>query len=410
VLVAQIPGRHPAGDHRAVVGPGRLHRPRVLLGVEGLVLGRQPVPPGGVEGVALQVDQLLDRLPLTGVAGPEGGGEPVGLAVVPGDVVEAVEPGLGQLAAAGPVVVVAQPADEVEDHRGAPHPGREPLEAAQRRLGRRVLAAAADIAVHPVGVRPVGLDGHGAEPQLLDEPPGHAGPGGVELVGAVGGLADQHEAGVPDQVEQDDVVVGHAVGIGDRHDPARPLLAEGLDGGAHAGPGGQAVVDQDHGPCGELRRWPAVPVGLLAPGQLAALPLGHLLDGLRPDPEAADDILVEDQGPAADDRPHGHLLVAGDPELADQEHAQGRRARSRPRRPPAPRPGAARGRRRRGGPVPLQEPGQDPAGPSPVAEQRTISHPHSRSSPEHLGYLHPGAATIGGRPGAPWRDNSWGWA
>ena len=226
--------------------------------------------------------------------------------------------------------------------------------------------------------------------------------------------------GVPDQTEQD-VVVGHAVGGGDRLDADGGHLGRTLGGrrravpdgrgGAHAGPGGQAVVDQDHGLSGELRRWPAVPVGLLAPGQLAALPLGHLLDGLRPGPEAADDVLVEDQSPAAGDRPHGHLLVAGDPELADQEHAEGRAERGRDlvgHRHPAP--GLPEDDDVGAAPVPLQEPGQDPAGPSPVAEQRTISHPHPRSSPEHLGYLHPGAATIGGRPGAPWRDNRWGWA
>jgi hypothetical protein len=148
----------------------------------------------------------------------------------------------------------------------------------------------------------------------------------------MGGLADQHQAGVPDQIEQD-VVVGHAVGGGDRLDADGGHLGRTLGGrrrarpdgrgGAHAGPGGQAVVDQDHGLSGELRRWPAVPVGLLAPGQLAALPLGHLLDGLRPDPEAADDVLVEDQRPAAGDRPMATSSWPGTPSLRTRNTPRG---------------------------------------------------------------------------------------
>ena len=71
VLVPQVPGRHPAPEHRAVVLLRRLDRPGILLGVEQLVLGEQPVTPGVLHGVTLEVDELVDRLPFAGVAGPE---------------------------------------------------------------------------------------------------------------------------------------------------------------------------------------------------------------------------------------------------------------------------------------------------------------------------------------------------
>jgi hypothetical protein len=107
------------------------------------------------------------------------------------------------------------------------------------------------------------------------------------------------------------------------HGAPGPQLAEGLDGGAHAGARGEAVVDHDDGLARDLGRGTALPVGLLPPEQLAALPLGHLLDDLGPDAEPADDVLVADQRPAAGDHPHGHLLVAGDAELADQVDVEG---------------------------------------------------------------------------------------
>jgi hypothetical protein len=101
-----------------------------------------------------------------------------------------------------PVVVLAQPSDEVQHHRVAPHPRREPLEAAQRLLGGGVVATTLDVPVDPVGIGPVPLHRDGAEPLLLDEPPRHGGAGRVELVRAVGGPADQHQAGVAHEIEQ----------------------------------------------------------------------------------------------------------------------------------------------------------------------------------------------------------------
>lgn len=92
---------------------------------------------------------------------------------------------------------------------------------------------------------------------------------------------------------------------------------------AHAGPRRQTVVDQDDGLALDGRGWPSIPVRLLASQQLAALLLGHLPDDLGGDPQAADDIVVEDEHPAAGDRPHGHLFVAGNPELAHEKDVEG---------------------------------------------------------------------------------------
>ena len=106
------------------------------------------------------------------------------------------------------VVVVAKPADEVEDVGVAPHPGRESLESRQRVDGLGIVAAAADVAVDAIGVGPVGLDGHGVEPLLADQPLGDLRPLPIKLVRAVRGLADQDETGVADQFQEGIVVVG----------------------------------------------------------------------------------------------------------------------------------------------------------------------------------------------------------
>ena len=110
----------------------------------------------------------------------------------------------------GLVVVGAEPADEVEHVGVAPHPGGEPPEARQRIDGLGVVAAAADVAVDAIGVRPVGLDGDGGEPLLADQPLGDLGALAVELVRPVRRLAEQHEARVADQIQQRVVVIGRA--------------------------------------------------------------------------------------------------------------------------------------------------------------------------------------------------------
>ena len=106
------------------------------------------------------------------------------------------------------VVVVAEPADEVEDVGVAPHPGRESPESRQGVDGLGIVAAAADEAVDAIGVGPVGLDGHGVEALLADQPLGDLRTLAIKLVRAVRRLADQDEAGVADQLQEGIIVVG----------------------------------------------------------------------------------------------------------------------------------------------------------------------------------------------------------
>ena len=96
----------------------------------------------------------------------------------------------------------AQPSDEVEHLRVAPHPCREPAESPQRLLGVAVRAAPGHVAPDAGGVGPVALDRHTREPLLHDQPSRYPGPFAVELVGAVAGLAEQDHAGVADQLQQ----------------------------------------------------------------------------------------------------------------------------------------------------------------------------------------------------------------
>jgi len=108
------------------------------------------------------------------------------------------------------VVVFTKPLDEL-DHVGvAPHPGWEAPEVGEPFYGIDVVAHAAHIAVDAVSVGPIGLDRHGRKTLLLDQPPGDPGALVVEVVRAVGCLAEQHEARSADQLEQRLVVGGGA--------------------------------------------------------------------------------------------------------------------------------------------------------------------------------------------------------
>ncbi len=195
VPVPEVPGGDLAPVHRPVVVLGIAHQPRILLGVEVVVL-RDPAVAHGIFGrMAAEVDKLGDHLVLASLAQLERGGKAIGLGVVAVEVKAgvAVARALGRLGVdlvqignhgrhrgvqaievqavetdlrrAGPdrVVVVAEPADEVEDVGIAPHPGGESLESRQRVNGLGVVAATADIAVNAIGVGPIGLDGHRVE-------------------------------------------------------------------------------------------------------------------------------------------------------------------------------------------------------------------------------------------------------
>jgi hypothetical protein len=104
------------------------------------------------------------------------------------------------------LVVGAQPPDEVQHVGVAPHPCGEAPEAAQRLLGAAVLATAADVAVNAGGVGPISLDGDRGEAVLRDQALRDPCSLAVELVCAVAGLAQQHDARVADPGQERVVV------------------------------------------------------------------------------------------------------------------------------------------------------------------------------------------------------------
>jgi hypothetical protein len=100
---------------------------------------------------------------------------------------------------------------------------------------------------------------------------------------------------------------------------ARLQRAKRLNRGAHARPGSQAVVDQDHYFPGQLWQGSVLPAGLFAAEQLAALLFRDLLDDIRRYTEAADHVIVDHDHAAAGDGAHSQFLPAGHAELADEE-------------------------------------------------------------------------------------------
>ena len=248
VAVAQVPRRDLFEEHRPVIRLGILHQPRVLDGIEEVVVGEAAVALGGVGGTTEQVLELVDDLVLAPLGqasarqqaiGPDVLGELVEAGVAragpPGRLgvdllevpehgghrgaetveVQAVEADLARVRRQR-VVVPAQPLDEL-DHVGvAPHPGRKTPEAGQRFAGVGVVAGAAHVAVHARGVGPIGLDGDGHDAAFRDESLRDPGALAVELVRAVGRLPEEHEARIADHAHERRVVRDQ-IGQGMRH-------------------------------------------------------------------------------------------------------------------------------------------------------------------------------------------------
>src|SRR5262249_15385476 len=99
------------------------------------------------------------------------------------------------------VIVVAEPADKIEDVGVAPPPRWKTLEACERIHGIGVVAPSANVAVDSIGVRPVGLDGDRIEALLDDQALRDLGPLPVELMRSVRRLANEHETSIADQLE-----------------------------------------------------------------------------------------------------------------------------------------------------------------------------------------------------------------
>jgi hypothetical protein len=93
----------------------------------------------------------------------------------------------------------AQPIDERAHDGVAPYPGGEAREPAQRVVGTGSAASPLDVAVHAIGIGPVGLDGHRAKTLLRDQAPGDRRALLIEFVRPMRGLVQQHDAGLADQ-------------------------------------------------------------------------------------------------------------------------------------------------------------------------------------------------------------------
>jgi hypothetical protein len=122
--------------------------------------------------------------------------------------IEAVEP--DAVGCQDGFVVRAEPPDEVEHVGVPPHPRRESLEVTQRIDGVSVGPKATDVAVHAIGVGPVGLRCDRMEALLLDEALRELRAEPIELVGSVRGLSDQDAGSVGDEVEHGVEILGPA--------------------------------------------------------------------------------------------------------------------------------------------------------------------------------------------------------
>src|SRR5947208_719919 len=109
---------------------------------------------------------------------------------------------------------------------------RKAFEAAQGFFGGLIFAAAADVAVHTQGVGPIGFPAEEIELVFANEAFGDFGAGVVELVRAVAGFAEQHEAAFAGMAKQAVEVVAVA---GER---VRKFLN-----------GFESVVGRDHKSC-----------------------------------------------------------------------------------------------------------------------------------------------------------------
>lgn len=124
----------------------------------------------------------------------------------------------------------AQPGGELAHHGVAPQPGRETFEVVEGGV-ERVVALAEQVAVEPLHVGPVAFDGDRVEALLLDQAPGDGRAHGVELAGAVAGLAQQDEVAAGGHRQQRVVVAVVAV-------QADRGGAQGIRAGKRIGHGG----------------------------------------------------------------------------------------------------------------------------------------------------------------------------
>jgi hypothetical protein len=156
---------------------------------------------------------------------------------------------------------------------------------------------------------------------------------------------------------------------------AGAVLARDLDRRLHGRAGGDAVVDQDHGPALHLHGWPRAPVQALAAGQFGLFAGGDRVDLLLGYPHQAGHTRLQDAHAAGADRTHREFLVVRHAELAYQQQIELGAQRGRHRR--GNRHAAARqGQHDHVGPVRVRRKllGQQFAGVRAVLEALTLKH------------------------------------
>lgn len=109
---------------------------------------------------------------------------------------------------------------------------------------------------------------------------------------------------------------------------AYPPPTQSQQRGPHRRSGGDTVVDHDHGPACDFRRWPVPPVGEFPPFQLPAFPKCHGLERIALDVQGVDNLIVEYPHAARGERPHGQFFLTRHPEFADEHHIQWRLQKS----------------------------------------------------------------------------------
>ena len=239
VGVPQVPGVHVPLEHAAIVPLRFPDHPGVLFRHKKILFRVEPVGPNQLVPLLLKFAELLHHLLLAGPAQLQPRRIAVGLGIAAEQLEAAVAaPGPGcrgrigtseivqhrfdrgvkavqiepvkphrRAALPEPCVMPPEPAQERDHLDVPPHPGGKPLESPQRLLRRAIAALALHIAVRPVSVGPVGFDDHPVVAQFFNQEPGYDRALAVELVGAVGRLAQQYQPGPGRPPEQRVVVL-----------------------------------------------------------------------------------------------------------------------------------------------------------------------------------------------------------
>jgi hypothetical protein len=105
-------------------------------------------------------------------------------------------------------------------------------------------------------------------------------------------------------------------------DASRVFLAQCRDADPHAGAGREAVVNENHGPAGDIGERSIAAVLALTPVELALLGLSDTLYIAVAQAKLRNHRRIDELYAAARNRPHCELLVARNAELADDEHVE----------------------------------------------------------------------------------------